>query len=248
VWIARIPPVGGRDRREHVSSCLSPGEIEACAAFRRPQDRVRAEVARVHLRETLSRYAPLRPEAWEFVLGEHGKPALANSEGARLCFNLSHAQDLVACAVTLDHEIGVDLEDTNREVEFSELAQRVFSPGELAAFGELAPNERATRFFEHWTLKEAYLKARGLGFALDPRNASFEFGEAGRLRARLGSAAGESAQGWWFALLEFDPAHTLALAARNAGRDPLVRMFLARPGENEAQELEARIRACSNRS
>jgi len=160
---------------------LSRQEIDSCSAYHREEDRRRALVSRALLRETLSRYAPVRPEAWAFAPGAHGKPAISNPAGLRLRFNLSHTGKLVACALTLDDEIGVDLEDTTRELDPFEIAERVFSREEIAAFRALAPESQRRRFFESWTLKEAYLKARGLGFELgEPGGAP-----AGRIEPRL---------------------------------------------------------------
>jgi len=246
VWLARIPSAREWAELQPGRSCLSAEERQACSAFQRVEDRVRAEFARALLRTTLARYAAVLPEAWEFVLGEHGKPAAANPEGSRLRFNLSHTAELVACGVTLERDLGLDLEDARREAEFLDLARRVFADDELAAFEALAPEARQQRFFEHWTLKEAYLKARGLGFSLDPRSASFEFGGAGRLRPRFAAAAGESADSWWFALLEVAPAHTLALASKNGNRASRVRTYFLEAEAAEPRELELKIRASSN--
>ena len=222
---------------------LSPQEISACSAFNREEDRCRAFVSRTLLRETLSRYAPIRAEAWAFVAGAQGKPAIAAPTSLRLRFNLSHTGCLVACAVTLDDEIGVDLEDETRALDPLELAERVFSPGELAALRTLGPESQRRRFFESWTLKEAYLKARGIGFAFESENASFDLSERGRVQARFTRATEDRSNDWWFALLDTQPGHVLALATRNGGRPACVRTFLATPGDTRASEIESRVYA-----
>ena len=245
IWLARTESARDTADLRRCRKILSPLEIDSCAAFHREEDRRRALVSRALLRETLSRYAPVRPEAWEFAFGPHGKPAIAAPAGLRLRFNLSHARGLVACAVTLDDEIGVDLEDTARELDPLELAQRVFSPEEIAALRALAPEARRQRFFKIWTLKEAYLKARGMGFALAPQSASFELGERGRVRVHFTAEAEDHPSGWWFALLGTEPGHVLALAARNSGRPACVRTFRAVPGEAQAGQIEPRLYAQS---
>ena len=61
-------------------------------------------------RLTLSRYAPVPPEAWSFSLGEHGRPEIEGpSDAGRLRFNLSHTRGMVACAVVRELDIGVDV-------------------------------------------------------------------------------------------------------------------------------------------
>lgn len=243
IWLARTESARDATILPRCRKILSPLEIDSCSAFHREEDRRRAFISRALLRETLSRYAPVRPEAWELARGAHGKPAIAAPANPRLRFNLSHTGKLVACAVTLDDEIGVDLEDTARELDPHELAQRVFSADELTSLRALAPESQRRRFFESWTLKEAYLKARGLGFALSPQSASFELGERGRVRARFSSEAEDHPSGWWFALLGAGPGHVLALAARNNGQPECVRTFLATPGEPHAEQIEPRLYA-----
>lgn len=241
VWLARTESARDASFLERCRQVLSPREFESCSTFHREQDRCRALLSRVLLRETLSRHAPVCPQAWEFVVGTLGKPAIAAPTGQRLRFNLSHTQNLVACAVTLDDEIGVDLEDATRTLDPLELAERVFSPEEIVALQSLAPRQRRQRFFEIWTLKEAYLKARGMGFALAPQSASFDLGEQGRVRAHFAAEAQDCVSDWWFALLETEPDHVLALASRNGGRRVRVRTFLTTPGGARPRRITTRL-------
>ena len=224
---------------------LSPRELESCCAFRREADQRRALLARGLLRETLSRYVPVPPSAWEFAAGTHGRPEIASPAGSRLRFNLSHTGSLVACALTLNDEIGVDLEDVRRNWDVLELAERVFTPAESADLRGLAPAARQRRFFELWTLKEAYLKARGLGFTLDPRCASFDLEQPGRVRARFAPETERQPADWWFALLDIQPDHVLALASRNGGRPARVRVFRASPGDSPGAWPKASLYAAS---
>ena len=92
-------------------------------------------------------------------------------------------------------------------------------------------------------LKEAYLKARGLGFALDPQCARFDLGEPGRVRADFALEAEDRPAAWWFALFNVQPGHALALAVRNGGQPVCVRTFLATPGEASVRQLESRLYA-----
>ena len=96
-----------------------------------------------------------------------GKPTIAHPKDiAPLSFNLSHTERLIVCLVALDREVGVDAEDTERAGETVEVADRFFSPTEVAALRALPAQSRRRRFFQYWTLKEAYIKARGMGLSL----------------------------------------------------------------------------------
>lgn len=243
IWLAKTESARDAAILRRCREILDPQEVDSCAAYHREADQHRALVSRALLRETLSRYAPVRPEAWEFVSGAHGKPAIAAPAGLRLRFNLSHTGSLVACALTLDDEIGIDLEDATRALDPLELAERVFSSEEIVALQSLAPPSQRQRFFENWTLKEAYLKARGLGFALAPQSARFDLGERGCVRAHFAPEAEDRPGAWWFALLGTQPGHVLALAARNGGRPARVRTFRATPGDARSGRIEPRLYA-----
>jgi len=205
VWLARTEARPEAHDEHAGRELLSRAELAHCSAFQRESDRRCALLARVLLRETLSRYAPVAPEAWEFRSGPHGKPEIAQPAGAQLCFNLSHAGGRVACAVGFGHEIGIDLEDTARACDPLELGERVFTSAENRALRALDGSARQQRFFELWTLKEAWLKARGTGFALAPQSASFDLVRPGRVRARFAGEADDDPAHCWFALLEPEP-------------------------------------------
>ncbi len=217
---------------------LTPEERASCAGFHREVDRRRAVVTRALVRTTLSRYLPVPPEAWRFERGVHGRPEIAAPAGPPLRFNLSHTRDLVACAVTLDADIGVDLEETSEDVDCLALATSVFSSEEIAGLRVLAPMERTRRFFQIWTLKEAYLKARGVGLALPPRNLSFVLRGASPVIVHLGSEAADHPPDWWFALLDAGADHLLALALKHRDRPVHLAMFRVTPPDPPIVTLE----------
>src|SRR6185295_18612851 len=118
-------------------------------------------------RTTLSHYAAVDPTAWQFARNRRGRPEISGPLGvAPLRFNLSNTAGLIACLVTLGVDVGVDVEDTHRRGETVRIANRFFSASEVAALEALPPERQRQRFFEYWTLKESYIKARGMGLAI----------------------------------------------------------------------------------
>ena len=113
---------------------------------------------------TLSRFADVPPGAWEFTTGEYGKPDIA-APSTRLRCSLSPTAGMAACAVIRDRDIGVDVELRSRTTPI-EVAARFFSSRETHDLLTLDPARQPERFLEYWTLKEAYLKARGFGLSL----------------------------------------------------------------------------------
>ena len=160
--------------RESLLVCLSGDERERHARFRFEEDRDAFLVAHALTRRLLAAAARVEPLALCFTTGERGRPELSQPSSAlELRFNLSHTRGLVACAVTLRRSIGVDVERIDRRVELLGVARHVFSAREIAGLEALTGEAQRLRFFDLWTLKEAYVKAIGKGLAGPLRAISF---------------------------------------------------------------------------
>jgi len=171
-------------------------------------------LARVLVRSVLSRYAAVDPRAWRFETNAHGRPHIAAPAlAAPLAFNLSHTEGLIACLVARSAEIGVDVEYTPRKSAYARIAPRFFSASEAAALRELPAEAQRERFFAYWTLKESYIKARGLGLALPLGAFSFTLAGSGisiAFDARIADEPGT----WQFTRLALSPEHACAIAQR----------------------------------
>jgi 4'-phosphopantetheinyl transferase len=191
---------------------LSVNERRRCARLRVEEDRRDFTIAHDLLRRSLSRYAPVQPDAWEFAANAYGKPQLVN--GA-LSFSLSHTRGLVACAVAARMPIGIDVESVSRGAD-PQIADRFFSAWEAAMLHECPEDRRRVRFIELWTLKEAFLKALGLGLSRSLASVSFDVGVDGTIVCSSDEAA--EVREFQFALLEPAPHTRLAVAARPTSR------------------------------
>jgi 4'-phosphopantetheinyl transferase len=133
--------------------------------FRR--DRLHFIVCRGVLRIILGRYLNLAPHQITFCYNAYGKPALDEAlNGLAVRFNVAHSGGLALIAVTSDREVGVDLERMRPEIADLEIAQRFFSPQEVAVLQAISKDLQRQAFFNCWTRKEAYIKAKGLGLSL----------------------------------------------------------------------------------
>lgn len=205
LWLARTGPAIDAGVVERCRALLTDDERESALAFHREDDRRRAVVSRALVRTTLSRYAPVAPADWRFERGPHGRPEVAGPGSRGLRFSLSHTRDLAACAVTAGAAVGVDVEPRGREVGDLLEEGSILSPNEIESLKRLRPAERAERFLELWTLKEAYAKALGTGLALDPSELAFDV-DGGRIRTD------PFEPDWSFSLLRVAPDHVLAVA------------------------------------
>jgi len=167
LWCTYISDIQDDSLWVRYDALLSTDERARQARFRFARDQRRYLVTRALVRTALSRYAALRPEEWAFSAGAHGRPVISGPRPLpALEFNISHSADLVMLGVTSARTLGLDVENfETRDADIAGL-DRYFAPEESAALLSLAPRERRRRFFELWTLKESYIKARGLGLAI----------------------------------------------------------------------------------
>jgi 4'-phosphopantetheinyl transferase len=133
--------------------------------FRFEPDRIRFAIAHANRRRVLGAYLDRDPESLCFRSGLFGKPELVGTSPDRtLYFNLSHCRTTALLALSRSTEVGVDVEDI-KPMEY-EVAERHFSPVELAALASLEGPQWLRGFYNCWTRKEAILKAEGVGLKL----------------------------------------------------------------------------------
>ena len=158
------------------SALLTATEKAKQQRYKFAKDRHDALITRAFIRDLLSYYERQHPTDWQFERGDKGKPEVINCE-LPLRFNLSHTKDIIICAVTLNHDIGCDVEDISRNNDVLGIAERYFSTSEADELFSLPKEAQTSRFFDYWTLKEAYIKAWGLGLSIPLKDFSFSIGD-----------------------------------------------------------------------
>ena len=164
----------------------------------------------------------MRPKEWMFEIGPQGKPRVAGGDGPQ--FNLSHCDELVACAASQCVPLGIDVENLYRHAPL-QLAERYFAPTEVTWLRSLPSRARLTGFIRLWTLKEAYLKATGFGFSQRLNSFAFEFEP---LRVVFFDPALGDATAWRFRQYPIGSRHMLALAWQAAETDMTVEVVAVR--------------------
>lgn len=147
-------------------SLLDSEELAAADRFRVATARNQHVVGRGMVRWLLGG-SEVPPSRIRFGCGDHGKPFVVEPAEARQPFNIAHTDGLVMCGIADDATlelVGVDVEPINRRTT-TDLAERYFSPPEVAAL-RAQPNHEQKRFFLRiWTLKESFIKALGTGLS-----------------------------------------------------------------------------------
>ncbi|MGG1948345.1 4'-phosphopantetheinyl transferase superfamily protein [Trinickia sp. NRRL B-1857] len=220
---------------------LAPSERAQHSRFFFEKDRHRYLVTRALVRTILSRYADVRPKEWAFEAGQYGRPVISNPDpyARRLSFNVSHCDDLVVLAIAIDREIGIDTESTRRDAPL-DLAYHYFSPREIAALRALPFGSRALRFWELWTFKESYIKARAMGLSLPLDKISFLLEQEGSVSATFDPGIEADDDRWQFWQFRPDEDHLVAICVERVA-DQAVRFsnWQAHP-PHAAQSLQVR--------
>ncbi len=153
---------------EAMRGLLDDDERRRADRFVSAVDRRRFAVGRGLLRTILGRYLDRPPETLRFVANAHGKPDLDPASGVdpALRFNLAHSGALILIGLARGRDLGVDIEKVRPDFGGEALAARFFAPGEVAALRALPADAKTLAFFQGWTRKEAYIKAKGKGLAI----------------------------------------------------------------------------------
>ncbi|MBI2534762.1 MAG: 4'-phosphopantetheinyl transferase superfamily protein [Deltaproteobacteria bacterium] len=172
-------------RASHLETLLSSAERERAAKFKFEKDRRLYTVTHAALRSILAGYLNVAPGDLEFEIGRRGKPRLApNFSKDSLEFNLSHSFEVALIAVTREREIGVDVEHIKKEFAFAEVAERYFTTREVSAIRALPEDLQRRAFYQCWTSKEAFLKAKGVGLSGELDEVEILFGGEGRVQVK----------------------------------------------------------------
>jgi 4'-phosphopantetheinyl transferase len=203
------------------SDVLDEVDRQDCERLFLPEKRREATLARVFLRTRLALYGGAAPRSFRFTRSAHGRPEIDWPIRCRaLRFSVSHTPGVIACAFAEVMEVGVDVERLAREP--TGVAELYFAPSEIAALAR--STRRSELFFEIWTLKEAYAKARGFGLSGPFAGAAFSF-DASRITARFAPELEDDPAQWHFERRRPTNRHTLALAVRLGDRTPRCRTF-----------------------
>jgi len=219
LWLVSYRQINDSQLVQRLEQLLNAEERQRRARFLHAEDQHRFLLTRATVRTVLSGYAPVEPQDWLFTANAHGRPAIANlhPQASGLCFNLSHTRGLIVLGVCRDRELGVDVENIRERTPTPGIAERFFAPQESAALASLPEELRHDRFFAYWTLKEAYIKARGRGMSIPLDRFCFTFPEEGCIHLHIDADQNDNAERWQF--WQFRPSDEFLLSVCAERRD-----------------------------
>ena len=252
VWLTYYDEIVDDRQIASLRLLLNAAEVDQERRFYFAEDRKRYLVTRAMVRTLLSRYAPVEPEQWTFSTNDYGRPRIAEEITSSqplardLFFNISHTRGLIALAITRARDLGVDVENIASRHVSLDVARAYFSPNEVEDLFRAPPDLQQDRFFEYWTFKESYIKARGMGLSLPLDRFSFQFPHQDSVRISIDPDLEDDAERWSFWQYRPTPDYLMAICAeRNAGIPPTISIRNFNPSAGEALPLIAQLRRCS---
>lgn len=217
LWFSFVEEVQDEKLMADYMSLLPAGELEKLKRYRFDKHRKQYLVGRALIRTILSRCTELAPSKIDFVREDNGRPYLAESgKNSPPQFNLSYTDGLVAVAVTQESRVGIDVENTSREIDCLEIAERYFSPAEYKELEQLPEPLLKQRFFEFWTLKEAYVKAHGRGLNIPLDEISFHLHKKNKDYTTSTSIVTDDGRQWQFRTLKPSNLHRASFCIQDA--------------------------------
>lgn len=237
IWLVNPQSITDEALLQSYFPLMNEAESTQQQRFLRPIDRHRYLVTRALARTTLSHYMNRAPEDWKFDFNDYGRPEVsADQQDIPLRFNISHTNELIAMVVNLTDDAGVDVEDVSRRVGVMSIADFSFAPGESKDLQSLTGQEQKDRFFLYWTLKEAYIKARGMGLSLPLSKFSFHRSRGQDLFIDFDPDFKDQASFWQFLCYTPTDKHWMSVAFQNQiTPDYNIRMFWVVPGQSKRE-------------
>ena len=222
LWLAFYDEITDERLLSDYRSLLNSAEKEQQARFYFAKDRLRYLITRALVRTVMSRYVPIDPRDWVFSTNAYGCPEIANAQGreAFLSFNISHTESLIVLGVTTRRALGVDVENFRAREVSIEIADRYFAPAEVAALNNVPPQQQQYRFFEYWTFKESYIKARRMGLSLPLDKFSFHYPHDRALEIAIDAELADDAARWQFWQFQPRPEYLVAICAERIPDQP----------------------------
>jgi 4'-phosphopantetheinyl transferase len=194
---------------------LSADEQEEVLRFHRVADQNRFIISRSFVRLTLSQHFPVPTSEWRFDRDRNRKPFIVAPDiSPTVQFSLSHTEGVVACLISLSAEAAVDVEKVVCSPDLPAAVEKILSLTEQRTLSARSGADWAALFFNYWTLKEAYAKARGLGLMLELRDIGFEFKSDNTIQAHFASHVDDDALDWVFWSRHLSAQHLISVAAK----------------------------------
>lgn len=215
IWCVEYSKINNKKVLDLCLGYLSNDEKNKLLLLVSPGAREQYLISRALVRVVLSLYSRgIAPKKWEFSHNKYGRPFVSNTEYRHLKFNLSHTKGLVTLAVAFQYDIGIDVERITNTNKFMEIAHRNFSAKEYIQLKNLPQEAQLTQFYRLWTLKEAYIKACGVGLTIPLNHFNYTFSENDDISITFHPDRKDSPELWQFWLPYYSSKYLIGIALK----------------------------------
>lgn len=166
------------------TSCIQIEEKERLSRFVFKNDVKSSLIGRLLMRKFVNENTDQAYDAIRFLRDEKSKPYLAGNKDLNVSFNVSHQGNYTVLGGNVEgFKLGVDVTRFERPRgkslnEYFRVMGRIFSVNEWDTIKQRERGYDESRqlrmFYRHWSLKESYLKAIGLGITINLQDVRFE--------------------------------------------------------------------------
>jgi 4'-phosphopantetheinyl transferase len=220
IWLAFYNDIDKESVQSLWRPLLSTEELKQESAFYFHEDRRRYVITRALVRKMLSKFAPVAPQDWIFTRNRYGRPEIDNkgTQVPALSFSISHTRSAVVVGVAHGIALGVDIENIHSSnVVPIDIAERYFAPCEVSDLLVTSAETQLHRFFEYWTLKESYIKARGIGLSIPLNRFGFVFAGQRMVKFFVDADLCDDANRWHFWQFKPSPEYLVGVCAEGSG-------------------------------
>lgn len=219
LWCTFPTTISDTELLQMYFSLLSENERKQQQQFHFAKDRHRYLITRALTRTVLSRYTSIPADQLVFASNEFGKPHI-HGLNQTISFNITHADNLILIGVTRDCALGLDTENSQHREISSDLAEYSFASEEVANFLAQPIEHQQQRFFEFWTLKESYIKARGMGLSIPLKQFSFRFPNEHAIEFAIDAQQNDAPGRWRFWQFKLADDYLVAVCAEKTNPKP----------------------------
>jgi 4'-phosphopantetheinyl transferase len=219
LWVVDIEDFSYEELLSLNIGWLSKQDLQRMERYQFIEHKKQLLMGRYLTRTVLSRYGQFSAGDWRFENNEYGKPFIATVQleemAEPLFFNLSHSQNKLVLAIARHELLGIDIEYGLKPRRVEKIANRYFSNSEIEGFSGLEKALIKKRFYDLWSLKEAYIKACGMGLAIPLNHFSFSFQSESKVEIKFHKKRTDDPALWQFWKIDSEPGYHLSLAVKS---------------------------------
>ncbi len=221
LWLTFLDDIEDKKHLEEYKKIVTAEELVRMEKFHHDSHKTRYLAGRVLARTILSRFTGIPPDLIAFSKTSLGRPFLRQQDKhPKIRFSISYTKDLIAFALVLRGDVGVDIEYTDVDIDCLDIAKQYFSAAEYNHLMHLPEEQVKDGFFKYWTLKESYIKARGRGLTMPLSEFSFNIPSRDAEEIRIFPAPEKNQKHWYFRLMDPGRNYKAALSIYRKTEDP----------------------------